>query len=181
MTAGGPSDKADGHLRCDVLFNQCMVVPQSSDYRFAPLLVARFVGAYLVLLAMVVFVATALVAVLGLSGDLLVVLLAVGLAGLFTLAWWLRSRAVVVRFDEQGYEVRLIRGAGVKQAQWKGVEEAVTSFPRDLPSMVLRLRDGGTTTIPVDALAVDRDEFARDVQERLQQGHARRRPSVDPG
>ncbi len=175
MTVRKASDKAGGHPRCGVLFNRVMVAPVSSDYRFAPLLVARFVGAYLVLLAAVVFVATALVAVLDLPGDLLVVLLALGLAGLFTLAWWLRTRAVVVRFAEHGYEVRMIRGAGVKQSRWSDVEDAVTSFPRDLPSVVLRLRDGRSTTIPVDALAVDRDQFVRDLQERLQHGHGLRR------
>ncbi len=151
-----------------------MVSTESSDYRFAPLLVARFVGAYLVLLALVVFVATALVAALDLPGDLLVVLLGLGLAGLFTLAWWLRARAVVVRFGEQGYEVRMIRSAGVKAARWSDVEDAVTSFPRDLPSVVLRLRDGSTTTIPVDALAVDRDQFVGELRARLQYGHGLR-------
>ncbi|MDQ3484654.1 MAG: hypothetical protein M3445_04480, partial [Actinomycetota bacterium] len=86
----------------------------------------------------------------------------------------LRARAVVVRFGEQGYEVRMIRSAGVKAARWSDVEDAVTSFPRDLPSVVLRLRDGSTTTIPVDALAVDRDQFVGELRARLQYGHGLR-------
>ena len=40
--------------------------------------------------------------------------------------------------------------------RWTDVEDAVTASPRGVPCVVLRLRDGGTTTIPVQALAVDR-------------------------
>ncbi len=36
--------------------------------------------------------------------------------------------------------------------------------------VVLRLRDGRTTTIPVEMLAVDRESFVRDVQQHLQRG-----------
>jgi len=36
--------------------------------------------------------------------------------------------------------------------------------------VVLRLRDGRTTTIPVEALAADREAFARDVRLRLARG-----------
>ena len=38
----------------------------------------------------------------------------------------------------------------------------------DVPCVVLRLRDGRTTTIPVGVLAVDKDEFVRELQGRLQ-------------
>jgi hypothetical protein len=40
--------------------------------------------------------------------------------------------------------------------------------------VVLHLRDGRTTTIPVEALAADREEFVRDLQEHLQRGHGLR-------
>ena len=40
--------------------------------------------------------------------------------------------------------------------------------------VVLRLRDGRTTTIPVEMLAMDREAFARDLQEHLQRGQGLR-------
>jgi hypothetical protein len=152
-----------------------MTSPPASDYRLAPLLIARFVGAYLVLLAVVVFAATAVVAAADLPGDVLVVLLVVGLVGLFVLAWVLRSRVTVVHLDESGYRVAIVRGVGVKQARWVDVEEAVTASPSGFPCVVLRLRDGGSTTIPVQALQGDPDDFARDVRSRLRAGGRRGR------
>jgi hypothetical protein len=95
-------------------------------------------------------------------------LLVVGLVGVGVLAWWLRSRAWVVRSSADGYAVRLVRGAGVTQARWTDVEDAVTTTRHDVPCVVLRLRDGRTTTIPVGVLAVDKDQFVRELQDRLQ-------------
>lgn len=145
-----------------------------SDYRLAPLLIARFVGLSLVLLAVVMFGGTALVSLLDLPADLLVVIIVLGVVGVFTLAWVLRSKAYVVRCDADGYRVRFVRGAGVKQARWVEVENAATASPRDIPCVVLRLSDGRTTTIPVQALAVDREDFVRDLQAHLKRGQGLR-------
>jgi hypothetical protein len=138
-----------------------------SDYRLAPLLIARFVGVYLVLLAVLLFAATAVAAAADLPTVFLVGLLVAGLGGLFVLGWWLRSRVSVVRLDATGYSVSMVRGAGVKEGRWSEVEDAVTAAVRGFPCVVIRLRDGRTTTVPVQALAADPDAFARDVQERL--------------
>ena len=146
-------------------------MPETSaptTYPLAPTVVARFVGLGLVALALMMFVGTALVAVLGLPPDALVALLVLGLAGVLTLAWWLRSRAWVIRCTDEGYAVRLVRGAGVREAAWAAVEDASTTTRHDVPCVVLRLKDGGTTTIPVGVLAVDKEEFVREVQGRLQ-------------
>lgn len=147
-----------------------MAPPDPSDYRLAPLLIARFVGLYLVLLAAVVFAATAVVAATDLPGDLLVVLLVLGLVGLFVLAWVLRTRVTVAHLDATGYRIAMVRGAGVKQGRWSEVEEAVTASLRGFPCVVIRLRDGRTTTIPVQVVEGDPDAFARDVQARLRRG-----------
>jgi hypothetical protein len=148
--------------------------PAVSDYRLAPLVVARFVGMALVVLAVAMFAGTALVATFALPGDLLVGLLVLGVAGVFALAWWLRSRAYVVRFGAEGYRVRLVRGAGVTEASWQDVEDAATASPRGIPCVVLHLVDGRTTTIPVEALLADREEFVRDLQDHLQRGQGLR-------
>lgn len=151
-----------------------MTSPDPSDYRLAPLVIARFVGLYLVLLAALLFTATAVAAAADLPTVFLVALLGAGLAGLFVLAWWLRSRVSVVRLDATGYRVSMVRGAGVKEARWSDVEDAVTAAVRGFPCVVIRLRDGRTTTIPVQAIAADPDAFARDVRERLRVGGRRR-------
>ncbi len=46
--------------------------------------------------------------------------------------------------------------------------------------MVLRLRDGRTTTIPVDVLSGSADGFVRDLQDHLDRGHGYR-PVPRPG
>ena len=144
-----------------------------SDYRLARPFAARFMGAYLVLLALVVFAATAVVATTGFPPDALVVLLVLGLVGLAVLGARLRS-VVVVRFDAEGYRVRMIRGAGVKEARWTEVADAGTASPRGVPCAVIRLRDGRTTTIPVQALETDREQFVRDLAGYLERGEGLR-------
>jgi hypothetical protein len=62
----------------------------------------------------------------------------------------------------------------VTQARWSAVEDAVTTYRHDVACVQLRLRDGRTTTIPVGVLAVDRDQFVRELQGRLQRGHGLR-------
>ena len=62
----------------------------------------------------------------------------------------------------------------MKEAGWKDVEDAVTATARGVPCVVLRLRDGRTTTIPVDALAADREAFVRDLRAHLQRGQGLR-------
>lgn len=140
----------------------------TSDYRLSPALNARLVGLLLVLLAAALFGATALVAVFHLPPDLLVLLVLVGIVAVFTTGYLLGRRAYVVRLDEDGYRVRLIRGAGVTAAPWSDVEDAATATLRGLPCVVLNLRDGRTTTIPMAALAADREAFVRDLQAHLQ-------------
>lgn len=145
-----------------------------SDYRLSPALGARLVGLLLVALAVLLFTTTALVALADLTPDLLVVLAASGVVSVFALGYFLTRRAYVVRFDAEGYRVRMIRGAGVTEAAWKDVADAATGSPRGIPCVVITLRDGRTTTIPVGALAVDREQFVRDLQQHLQDGQGLR-------
>jgi len=151
-----------------VLNQRVSASPQPAIYGLAPTVMARFVGLGLVLMALLMFVGTALVAVLDLPPDLLVALLVLGLVGVGVLAWWLRNRAWVLSCSREGYAVRLVRGAGVRQARWTDVEDAVTTTRHDVPCVVLRLRGGRTTTIPVGVLAVDKEQFVRELQDRLQ-------------
>ncbi len=141
--------------------------PSVTDYRLAPTVTARFVGAYLVLLAVVLLAATAAAVALDLNADLLVAVLGLGVLGLIALAWWLRTRLVVLRLTDAGYQVRMVRAAGVTEARWSEVEDAVAAAPQDIECLVLRLRDGRSTTIPVQLVAGDKDDLARDVRDHL--------------
>ncbi|MDN5746155.1 MAG: hypothetical protein L0H31_13685, partial [Nocardioidaceae bacterium] len=134
--------------------------------RLAPPIMARFVGAYLIVLAVVLLATTALAVAADLSADLLVAVLGLGLLGLIGLAWWLRTRRVV-RLTDIGYEVSMMRAAGVTEARWSQVEDAIAAAPKGIECLVLRLRDGGSTTIPVQLVAGDKDAFAREVRAHL--------------
>ena len=65
----------------------------------------------------------------------------------------------VIRWLDQGQVVRIFT-------------ERV--YREGIACVVLHLRDGRTTTIPVAALAADREEFVRDLQAHLQRGHGLR-------
>ena len=139
----------------------------SSDYRLAPAIGARLMGVVLVGLAILVLVTTVVVALVDASPIVLVGVAVLGVASIVVAGYLLTRRAYVVRLDESGYRVRLVRGAGVREARWVEVEEAVTGSPHGLPCVILRLRDGRTTTIPVQALAGEPDTFVRDVRAHL--------------
>jgi hypothetical protein len=82
--------------------------------------------------------------------------------------------APVVRLDEVGYEVRWVRGAGVRQGRWKDVEDVLATTVAGDRVVVLRRRDGQTTTIPVAILSGAPDDFVRDLQQHLNRGHGYR-------
>lgn len=142
-----------------------------SDYRLAPAVGVRFVGGLLVLVAILVFATTVAVGVLDLPGWLLLLVAGIGIAAVAAGGYVVTRRIAVVHLGADGYRVRLVRGVGVGAAGWKEVEQAVTatSAAGD-PVVLLRLLDGRTTTIPVRALAADREEFVRDLRAHLQAG-----------
>lgn len=146
----------------------------TSDYRLAPAVAARLMGLCLVLIALLILVATTLVAFLDLHTAVLLVPVLLGMAGLVAAAVVLRRRGWVVRMTDQGYRVQWVRGVGVASARWKDVEDAIATTSGGSPVVVLRLKNGGTTTIPVEVLAIDREQFVRELQRRLQDGQGLR-------
>ncbi len=136
-------------------------------YRLAPAMTARLLGLLLVVLAVVMFVTTAIVALAGASLAAILVVLVVSVVIAGSVAWWLVRVAWVVRCDAAGYAVRLVRGAGVKAAPWSEVGGAATAYSRDVPCLVLQLTEGRSTTIPTTLLAIDREQFVREMQRRL--------------
>ena len=151
-------------------FNRCM----PTDYRFSSAFVARLLGGVLVLVGLLVLLLAALVALFGMPAAVLSAGVVAGLLAFLGCGLLLVRGGAVVRLDEDGYRVRLVRGAGVKQARWKDVEDVVATTVGGQPCVVLRLRDGRTTTLPLGVLAADKDRFARDLQAHLDRGHGYR-------
>lgn len=146
-----------------------------SDYRLSQPVVVRMMGALLVVLGVVVLLMTLGVGVLGVPtvvlsvGILLVALL------LLAAALVLTRGVTLVRLDDAGYRVRFVRGAGVQQARWTDVEDVVATTVVGERCVVLRLRDGRTTTIPVRLLRTSPEAFVKDLQGHLNRGHGYRR------
>jgi hypothetical protein len=154
-----------------------------SDYRLAPGLAARLTGALLVVAAAAVLGTTVVTLLARLPVAVVLAVAVLVVLVLAPVAWWLLRRAVVLHTDERGYRVRLVRGTGTRAAAWRDVEDAVATWVAGSPCIVLRLRDGRTTTIPVEAVAGDREQLVRDLQDRLQHGHGLsplRRPPPPP-
>ena len=85
---------------------------------------------------------------------------------------------------QQGWEVRDFRTGrkaakvGVPAARWKDVKDVVSASvdagAGPTPCVVLRLRDGRSSTIPVDVLAADREAFVRDLRAHCQRAQGLR-------
>ena len=151
-----------------------MASTQPSDYRLSAPFAVRMLGAVLALAGLLVLTTVTLVALLSWPVAVLSAVLLVTLAGVLAVGFVLSRRATVVRLDDTGYTVRLVRGAGVKTGRWKDVEDVVATTVEGARCVVLRLRDGRTTTIPVGILAVPAEDFVRDLQQHLNRGHGYR-------
>lgn len=147
----------------------------SSDYRLSRSIAVRAFGVLLAALGVLVVLLTLGVGALDLPAAVLGVGMILVVLALLGSVLLLTRGATVVRLGETGYQVRLVRGAGVKQARWTDVEDVVATTVAGERCVVLRLRDGRTTTLPVRMLSVDDDAFVRDLQGHLNRGHGYRR------
>lgn len=132
-------------------------------------------GSLLAVLGLVVLVLALLVFTLSLTPWVLASAVPLVLVGVVVGAVLLGRPSYVVRADEQGYQVRFVRGVGVAAARWADVDDVVATHVGGARCVVLRLRDGRTTTIPVDMLATPGDDFVRALQRHLDEGHGYRR------
>lgn len=132
-------------------------------------------GVLIAATGLLVVLLTLLVGLLALPGAVLTV--GVVTAGAVVLAgvWFLTRDLVVVRLDDAGYQVRWVRGAGMTRARWTDVEDVVAATHAGERCVILRLRDGRTTTIPVRMLAGVPDDFVKDLRAHLDAGHGYRR------
>ena len=147
----------------------------ASDYRISQALIARLMGILLAGLGIAICALTAAVGVFKLPVVVLTVGVGVALAAILVAGLLLTRKSAVVRLDENGYRVRLIRGAGVKQACWRDVDDVVATTVANERCVVLRLRDGRTTIVPVRVLGGSPEMFVKDLQSHLDKGHGYRR------
>ncbi len=144
------------------------------EYRFASALVVRLMGGVLVLAGGLVLLLALLVRLAGLPSVVLSAGLVAAVVAFLATGLLLTRGASVVRFDPAGYRVRWVRGAGTRQARWQDVEDVATSTVAGQRCVVIRLRDGRSTTVPVDVLGCPPDGFVRDLQQQLDRGHGYR-------
>lgn len=145
------------------------------DYGLAPALRARLLGTSLAAIGVVVLLGAAVVALAGLPVGVLTGLVVLAVLAVVLLGFLLGPRRYVVRLDDLGYRVRFVRGVGRPGARWVDVLDLRTSVVSGAPCVVLRLRDGGSSTLPVAMIEGDREEFVDELQRRLDAGHGYRR------
>jgi hypothetical protein len=145
-----------------------------SAYRISSPLLVRILGVGLAAAGVLVLAVVVVGALLSWPVGTLLTVVAVLWVVLAALVLVVPRLAPVVRLDDVGYRVRWVRGAGVRNGRWKDVEDVVATTVAGARCVVLRRRDGGSTTIPVDVLAGSSDEFVRDLQQHLNRGHGYR-------
>lgn len=134
-------------------------------------------GALLIALAALVFLLTAVVVLFEAPVWLMTVVIGVVLAVVVMASLAVTRTGYVVRLTPEGYRIRFVRGAGVAQARWTEVHDVVEETVAGSPCIVLRLRDGRHSVIPLELLAVDKDAFLTDLRDHLDRGHGLRRLS----
>jgi hypothetical protein len=159
----GPGYPFGDPTRC----NRGMSTETQRDYGLAPQLRARLMGAFLAAIGVSLLVMTVVVVAFSLPGDVLSGLVILVVIGIFTLGFLLGRRWYVVRLDDVGYQVRFVRGVGSASGRWSEVEDLATAFVAEEECVVLRLRDGRSTTIPVNLIEGDREEFVDELKRRL--------------
>jgi hypothetical protein len=145
------------------------------EYGLAPAFRARLWGTALLVVGALLLLVAAVVAVADLPRAVVTVPIVGAVAGLLVLGVLLLRRWYVVRLDDTGYRVRFVRGVGRTQARWIDVEDLTTAFVSRSTCVVLRLRDGSTSTVPVNVIEGDREEFVDELKRRLDAGHGFRR------
>ncbi len=149
---------------------------QDREFALAPALRTRLLGTGLAAVGVVTAVVVLAGSLLGggpwVSGVVLLAAVMVSALGLL-----LGLRHWVVRLDDLGYRVRALRSAEVKNARWTDVLDLQTSTVGGARCVVLRLRDGRTTTIPVDILEGSSESLIEALGTHLDRGHGYRRLS----
>jgi hypothetical protein len=147
----------------------------TAHYRVSRPLLVRSMGALLALAGGGVLVLALLVGLLSLPVAVLSTGVAVAMVVVVAAVVLLARSATVLRMDADGYRVGLLRRPGVRRARWRDVEDVVTASLSGHPCVVIRLRDGGATTIPLAAVDAPAQALLADLRAHLDRGYGYRR------
>lgn len=145
------------------------------ELALAPALRARLLGTGLVAIGAVVLLAMLVGWLTDVPTGAVGGVLVLALVGVVTLGLLVGVRHWVVRLDETGYRVRVLRTAEAKSARWTDVLDLQTAQVSGTRCLVLRLRDGRTTALPVDAIEGGSTALAEALTAHLDRGHGYRR------
>jgi hypothetical protein len=82
----------------------------------------------------------------------------------------------VLQLDDSGYRVSRQSGAtGIRRADWTDVQRVRQDRRDGREYVVVQLHSGGSTQIPVRAIATPRDVWIADLDDRLNRAHGQRR------
>ena len=149
------------------------------DFALAPALRARLLGTGIVAIAVVVLLGVLLTAVADLSSAIVTGLVVLALVGIVVLGLLVGVRHWVLRLDDLGYRVRVLRSVSgseqARSARWTDVLDLQASTVAGQRCVVLRLRDGRTTVLPVGALEGGPTALTDALTSHLDRGHGYRR------
>jgi len=142
-----------------------------STYRLGAAHLLRLAGTIVIGLGLLWIVGT----FLAIPGPLRVVLAIVTIGVLVTLVVAAVRPPRILTMDEAGYRVRWVRGSGRASAAWREVEGVTNRRVGTAELMVVELRDGTSTTVPLTLLGPAHLAAQREVHERLNSAHGYRR------
>jgi hypothetical protein len=145
------------------------------DFALAPALRARLLGSGLVAIGVVVVLGVLLSWLVGLSAVFVTGLVALAVVGVIVLGLLVGLRHWVLRLDEYGYRVRGLRTAEARSARWTDVLDVQSATVSGQRCVVLRLRDGRTTALPVAAIEGSDTALIESITAHLDRGHGYRR------
>jgi hypothetical protein len=144
-------------------------------FSLAPALRARLLGTGLLAIGTVVLIGMLLTWLADLPTAVASGLVVLALVGVVVLALLVGRRHWVLRLDEHGYRVRGLRSGQASSARWTDVLDLQATTVAGQRCVVLRLRDGRTTTLPVDAIEGGSTTLVQALTDHLDRGHGYRR------
>lgn len=145
------------------------------ELALAPALRLRLLGAGLVAEGLLVAAVVVLAWLADLPGAVVSAVLVVAAVGVLVLGLLLGVKHWVLRLDEHGYRVRGLRTPQARSARWTDVLDLQAGELETQRCVVLRLRDGRTTVLPVDAIEGGPVRLTEALTAHLDRGHGYRR------
>jgi hypothetical protein len=166
---------APGAHRCNAQVNPRSAAETAPvELALAPALRLRLLGTGLVAVGVVVAAGVLLTWLVHADAALVTGLVVLGAVGVVSLGLLLGLRHWVIRLDQHGYRVRGLRPQA-RSARWSDVLDLQAINVTGHRCLVLRLRDGRTTVLPVDAVEGGPARLTELLTAHLDRGHGYRR------